>query len=145
MGKYLLFQKSNINGYTPFHEAASMGRIQILKFLWKIGAAFTTKTNNGETALDIARRELLFNKKYVGCCENEYAVITFLKDAAFLDRYTSSFMRDVVRDKLIIDFEDRYFDGYDDDDDDDDSSDNDDSSNSISDDYDSSDNDSSDD
>jgi len=50
----LLFSR-DMNGYTPFHKAARLGRTKILKFLWSVGVDTTaTVLVDGLSALDIA-------------------------------------------------------------------------------------------
>ncbi len=55
--------------YTPLHYAALNEMFDIIQFLVKHGADVNAKTDDGETALDIAKREgysdiVLFLEKY---------------------------------------------------------------------------------
>merc|ERR1711944_18242 len=43
-------------GYTPLHQAAQQGHVQIVNLLIENGASPNTVSNNGQTALSIAQR-----------------------------------------------------------------------------------------
>jgi len=55
--KELLFI-ADANGWTPFHESARAGNVDIIKFLIEAGSDLQQVTKNGETALDIALGQL---------------------------------------------------------------------------------------
>lgn len=46
---------SDNNGFSLLHEAVRNGNLQMVNFLLEVGAEINDLTNNGETALDIAR------------------------------------------------------------------------------------------
>lgn len=52
-----LVNKKDANGWTPLHEGARGGHLEVVQLLVDNGAALNDKSNNGETALYWAEKE----------------------------------------------------------------------------------------